>query len=228
MVMVMKPMLLVNFKAYKNGTGKKALNLANIIEEVAIETNSNICIAVESSSIYIITRIITIPVFAQHIDCVDFGPYTGHVLAESIKEYGAYGTLLNHSERNIAKDKSEAYLKKCNNVGLKSVLCVSGLDEMKVAAKLNPDYIAFEDPTLIGSGKSISKMKPDLLKRFVDELTETNRHVIPLCGAGISDRNDIEIALKLGAEGVLVSSSIVNSNSPSEVLRDMASALNGW
>lgn len=216
----MNPMLLINFKTYRNGTGRRTLNLAGVAEDVALETGINICIAVETPSIYMASKVVSIPVFAQHIDCVDFGPHTGHILAESVREHGAYGAILNHSEKRI--ENIAGCLKKCMASGLKSVVCVSGISEAKKTAKLNPDYIAFENPELIGSRKSVSRYKPELLKQFINELTRVNRHVIPLCGAGISSGDDVERALQLGLEGVLVSSSVVNSNRPKEKILELA------
>ena len=41
-----------------------------------------------------------------------------------------------------------------------------------------------------------------------------NPDVITLCGAGISRGEDVTAALKLGTDGVLVASGIVNANNP--------------
>ena len=48
-----------------------------------------------------VAEAVEIPVFAQHIDPIKPGNSTGHILAESVKEAGAVGTLINHSERQL-------------------------------------------------------------------------------------------------------------------------------
>ena len=45
-----------------------------------------------------------------------------------------------------------------------------------------------------------------------------------LCGAGISQAEDVSIALKLGTQGVLVASGIVKAKDPYAVMRAFADA----
>jgi triosephosphate isomerase len=44
-----------------------------------------------------------------------------------------------------------------------------------------------------------------------------------ICGAGITDKSDVTSALQLGADGILVASSIVKATSWSEKISDLAS-----
>jgi triosephosphate isomerase len=225
----MDSLLLINFKTYEKATGEKALELAEIIDNVAIEFMEfgvNIAIAVEAASVHKVNQITSLPVFSQHIDPIDFGPYTGHILAKSIKENGAFGTLLNHSEKQIDFESLKKCLEKCKRTDLKTLVCVQNIEETKKVAELCPDFIAFEDSELIGSGKSVSKMKPNKVKQFVRILEKTNPNIIPLCGAGISTREDVTSALKLGVKGVLVASAIVNSSNSEKILRELAGGLN--
>ena len=46
-----------------------------------------------------------------------------------------------------------------------SVLCVKDVAEARKYSKLNPDYIAIEPPELIGSGKAVSKERPELIEK---------------------------------------------------------------
>ena len=52
-----------------------------------------------------------------------------------------------------------------------------------------------------------------------------NPSVRVLCGAGITQGVDVEAALKLGAEGVLVASGVVKSPDPYRVMLELASAM---
>ena len=45
--------------------------------------------------------------------------------------------------------------------------------------------------------------------------------IIPLCGAGISTREDVKEALKLGTKGVLVASGIVKARNQRKALKEL-------
>src|SRR3989338_10771296 len=92
------PIIVVNFKVYEQGTGDNALHLAMIHQKVAEETGVSIAIAVSALDLEKVAKAVNIPVFAQHIDPIGYGSHTGHVLADQVKDAGAYGTLLNHAE----------------------------------------------------------------------------------------------------------------------------------
>jgi len=153
------------------------------------------------------------------------GKHTGHVLAENVKAVGAVGTLLNHSERRLSLGEIEECIKIAKSFGLITVCCSESPERSEQIAKLGPDFIAYEDPVLIGSGIPISKAKADSVKEFVELLRKVNPKVIPLCGAGISSGEDVKAALKLGTKGVLVASAIVLAKDQKKAVEDMARAL---
>ncbi|MDH5461050.1 MAG: triose-phosphate isomerase, partial [Candidatus Bathyarchaeota archaeon] len=93
------PIILINFKTYAEATGKKALKLAETAANVSLETDICIGLAPQLTDLASVARLVALPVFAQHIDPITPGSFTGHVLPESVKEAGATGTLINHSER---------------------------------------------------------------------------------------------------------------------------------
>src|SRR3989344_7198612 len=113
--MLKTPLIIVNFKTYKEAIGRNALKLAQICEKVAIDTNSNIAVAVQAADIYRISQCVEIPVLAQHIDNADYGQFTGYVLAEAVKEAGAVGSLLNHSEHRLSLDIIKDIINKNKN-----------------------------------------------------------------------------------------------------------------
>ena len=88
--------------------------------------------------------------------------------------------------------------------------------------KYEPDFIAFEVPELIGSGRPISKEQPGSVKKFVKAIKGITRRSVPLCGAGISTGDDVRAALGLGTRGVLVASAVVKAKNPEKVLRSFA------
>jgi len=219
------PLIIVNLKCYEEGTGKNALKLAKICESVSKEYKINIAVAPQFTDINLISKKVDIPLFSQHLDPVYPGPYTGHISSLSIKEAGAIGTLINHSEKRLSLEEIEKCIKIARKYDLITVCCSKDINESKEIAKFSPDFIAYEDPTLIGTGQPISKMEPETVKEFVEILANINLNIIPLCGAGISTGEDVKIALELGCKGVLVASAIVKAQKPKVVLEDMAKAI---
>src|SRR5437660_11206971 len=80
-------------------TGKRAIELAKVAEDVSRETGVTIIVAPQFTDIEPVSKTVDIPVFSQHLDSIKPGAHTGHVLAEAVKSAGAEGTLLHHSER---------------------------------------------------------------------------------------------------------------------------------
>jgi len=217
---------LVNFKTSLEATGKKALELARIAENVNLETEVNIGLAPQYVDIAPIAREVSVPVFSQHIDAITPGSFkTGHVLPESVKEAGAVGTLINHSERRLKLAKIDATIARARELSLVSVVCTNNPAVSAAAAALKPDMIAVEPPELIGTGIPVSKAKPEVVTGTVDVVKRINPKIVVLCGAGITTGDDVAAALRLGTEGVLVASGIVKAKDPYKALLDFAEAI---
>jgi triosephosphate isomerase len=222
---VKTPIAVVNFKTYTEGTGKKAVELARSAEKVSSETGVCFAVAPQYVDILLIVNSVDIPVFAQHIDPFKPGSYTGHVLPEAVKEAGAVGTLINHSERRLRLADIDEAVTRAREVGLASVVCTNNTAVSASAAALKPDMIAIEPPELIGTGIPVSKAKPEVVTSTVDSVKRVNRDVVVLCGAGITNGEDVSAALRLGTEGVLVASGIVKSKDPHKVMLEFAQAM---
>ncbi len=208
-------MIIINFKNYKRG--KDALELARTIFLYANQA----VVAVSSPDIKEISGNTGLKVYAQHVDYHEPGRSTGYVIPESIDENGAKGTLLNHSEHPLSVDVIKKTMKRCNERGLKVVICVKNITQAKKFKALNPYAMAFEDPKFIASGKSITSMEPDALSKFVKVLSDTN--IIPICGAGISSGEDVKKAYEIGCKGVLIASAIADSHNPEKILKEISS-----
>jgi triosephosphate isomerase len=218
------PMIIVNFKTYSEATGKRALELAKKAEKVSRETKVSIGVAPQFADIQAIAKAVKIPVFAQHIDPVKPGSYTGHVLAESVKEAGATGTLINHSERQLKLSDINEVISITRENSLLSVVCANNPNISAAVATLKPNIIAIEPPELIGTGIPVSKAKPEVVTGTIKLVREVNPTVTILCGAGITQGEDVAAALKLGTQGVLVASGIVKAKDPYGILREFAQA----
>lgn len=219
------PFLLINFKTYLESTGKRAVDLSKKIEEVGRNTGVKVGVAPQFCDIEQVATSVNIPVFAQHVDPVIPGAYTGYVLAESVRAAGATGTLINHSERNVRLSEIESSVARAHEVGLQTVVC-AGTSKLAAAVALTePDMVAIEPPELIGSGRAVSKERPEVISDSVKRIRAVNLDTRILCGAGISTEEDVYAALKLGAQGFLIASGVVKAPKPENVMMEFCQAV---
>ena len=224
-ILVNYPLILINFKTYKESMGEKAVELAKIAENVHLKTGASIALAPQIVDIKLLVDASETPVFAQHVDAVGYGQFTGHILPEAVAESGCVGTIINHSERQLPLNIIEVTVKRAKEAQLISVVCVDTVEKAKLVARFNPDSIAIEPPELIGSGISVSKAKPEIVSGAVKAVKVINSNVRVLCGAGITNGEDAIAAQKLGAEGILVASGVVKAKDPQAALLDLARSL---
>ena len=220
------PIIIVNYKTYSEATGKKAVKLSKIAEEVSLESGVNVAVAPQLADLASVCNAVSIPVFAQHIDPISPGSSTGHILLESVKEAGAIGTLINHSERRLKLCDIEAIITRIREADMISVVCTNNAAVSEAAAALKPDIVSLEPPELIGTGIPVSKSKPEVVTQTVALVKHVNPCVVTLCGAGITKGEDVAAALKLGTKGVLVASGIVKAKDPHKVIMEFAKAIN--
>jgi len=200
----------INFKTYKQG--KDVLKLAKEIERC----NMNAIVGVQATDIEEISRNTRLKVYAQHVDYFKKGRETGFVLPEAVKKDGGVGTFLNHSEHKLSFSVLKKTIERCKKIHLKTLVFASSLEEAKKIEKLHPSYLAFEPPELVAGKISVSEAKPELIVK----LKKTLRMKF-LVGAGIRSERDIETAVRLGSEGVVISSAVTTSKNPIKKLRDL-------
>lgn len=219
------PCLIINFKAFKEGTGKNALKIAKAAEKIS--NSLNVCIAVSPNFLDLkeIAKKISILSFAQHMDAVDEGAFTGYVTAYQIKEAGGKGVIINHSEKRIELDCIEDVIELAKKYDLTSIVCANEIEVAKAVAVLNPDFIALEPPELIGGNISVSQAQPEVITKFVIEVKKLNPKVKLLIGAGIKTKDDVKKAVELGADGVILASGVVKAKDVSKAIEDLASGL---
>jgi len=162
---------------------------------------------------------VDLPIYAEHVDPVPLGAYTGAVLPEMIKDADAKGTLINHSERRLRADEIDDVLKRTRKLGLSSILCVDRYELVYPFSLLRPDAILIEPPELIGTGISVSKAKPEVITKAVDEIRKSEG-IYLIAGAGITTGEDVYKALKLGAHGIGVASAVMKAKEPEKVVED--------
>lgn len=216
-----KPVIIVNFKAYREVDGPGALNLAKICEKVSEEVGLNIGICPPVVDLGHVARNVSIPVFSQNVNPRAPGSATGWVTPSMVKACGAIGTLINHTEYKIKTKDIEDCVELSKASDLYTVICS---DNDKVAAEvasLRPDFVAVEPPDLIGGDISVTTANPRIIEDTVEAVRAVNRSVMILCGAGIKNGDDVTAALELGTDGVLLASGVVRAKDPEAAVRDL-------
>jgi len=164
----------------------------------------------------------SIPLLAPHVDLSKVGSTTGFIVPELLKKSGVKGSLINHSEHRIPAKEIESLVSKLRELKMISVVCVRDVLEAKKYSKLHPDYIAIEPPELIGSGKAVSKEKPELITRAVEAVKKSKNNTKLLCGAGIVSGEDVSAAIGLGSKGILVASGIIKAKNWHKIIEEFA------
>lgn len=214
-------MLFINFKTYEEGTGKNALELVKVLEEVAEVSQIKIIPTVQATDIKEAAGASKLEIWAQNVDPVSFGSHTGSILPESVFEDGAVGTFLNHSERKFQDSESlKQTIERCSGIGLKTLVFASNLEELGIISSFNPTLVAYEPTEFIGSTTaSVTSAQPDIILKAV-EIAKT--HNLPLIvGAGIHCREDVKKSLELGATGIAVAKDILKAEDPKRELLDL-------
>lgn len=219
------PVIVVNFKVYPESLGPFGLRLAKLCEGVADDTGASIAVAPPMPDLARVASEVKLPVLAQHFDPVQSGSSTGWVPLEAIKEAGAEGTLLNHSERKLAARELSSAVQQCNAGGIDCVVCADSIEEARRVARLHPNYIAVEPPELIGGNVSVTAAKPDVVVRAVKAVHEIHDDILVLCGAGVKNGGDVAKALELGTVGVLLASGVVKARDQRKALVDLAKGM---
>lgn len=219
------PVVILNFKTYLESSGDNALKLAKALENASEESGVNMVAVPQAIDIYRIKMETNVPILSQHIDAISPGGHTGSNLFESFLSAEIDGSLLNHSECRMNLADISAIVKKLNDNNLISCVCTNNVETSVAAATLNPDYVAVEPPELIGTGIPVSQAEPEIVKGTVSKVKSINKNIKVLCGAGISNGEDMAAAIELGAEGVLLASGIIKSKSPKDALLDLVSKI---
>jgi triosephosphate isomerase len=218
----LKGPIIINCKNYIEIAGQKIVQLAEIAQKVSERYKIEIMIAPPQNSLFYLSQFIKIPIICQHIDYEKIGPTTGLVIPELARSYGATGSLLNHSEHRIEHRIIERTVECLKQLKMHSIVCASTSREVGELSRFNPDMIAIEPPELIGTGKAVSKVNPSIITESVREAKIFSKNIKVICGAGIVDRTDIQSAIKLGSEGILIASGLIKAKSWEHKLVDLA------
>ncbi len=221
------PILVINMKAYQEVVGEGAIQLAKAADAVSRETGASIAVAPPLPLLKPVVETVEIEVFAQSADPVRPGAFTGFTPLEMVKEAGARGVILNHSEHRLLLNDLSWMIGRARDLGLEQLVCTPDPEASAAAAALSPTAIAVEPPELIGTGKAVSKERPEVISRTVELVSRINKGVHVITGAGIESGDDVSAALYLGTQGVLVASAIVKARNWRDKIAELALPLLG-
>lgn len=220
----MKGIIALNLKVY-DLSYSKGIELVEVSKTVSEETGVRVIVAPPSAMLAAGADKYD-DVFAQSCE-LGLGASTGTNPLEGMPLIGVIGTLVNHSEKKIklneiAKLVEGAKKLKVGEKSFETIVCTASNFESKAVAVFRPNYVAVEPPELIGSGISVSTAQPEVVESSVAMVKDLEKEVKVLCGAGISNGDDVKKAMELGADGVLLASAYVKAKSPYAFLQELA------
>ena len=219
------PVFIVNAKNYRESSGERLRRFIEYAILTEADTGVKMYIAPSVIDLYYYSREFSSSLISQYVDVVEYGSSTGHIPLKRLIEIGVNRSLLNHSEYKVPHNKIKELASHGSKLNFDFVVCVDSINEMVdlLKSEVYPTAYAIEPPELIGSGKSVSKYKPETVVKAVKLGEEYDIPV--LCGAGIVNEEDVKKAVELGVAGILVSSGIIKSKDPLSTMLKMASAL---
>jgi len=217
-------LFIINCKNYDEVSGEKITKLVKTAQKISRKYGIKIAVAPPQ---HLLSQVASsrIPILAQHVDDSKVGSTTGFMIPELLKKSKVKGSLINHSEHRISSKEIEHLVKRLRKLRMISVVCVKNVAEALKYAKLNPNYIAIEPPELIGSGKAVSKERPELITRAAIAVKSAKNQTKLLCGAGIVSGEDVKQSMILGSKGILVASGIIKAKNWQKIIEEFAKAM---
>lgn len=166
-------------------------------------------------------------VYAQHMDPLPPGRGVGGTLAEALRDAGAVGTLLNHSERPMTLGDISRAVARARETGLGTLVFADSPQEAAALAHLGPDIILAEPPELIATGRSAGAAMAGFIGETIGAVRAVDPAILVLSGAGVTTPADVADMVRLGLDGTGTSSGILRADDPVRVMRDMLEALAG-
>jgi len=217
-------LFIINCKNYDEVSGEKITKLVKTAQSISRKYGIKIAVAPPQ---HLLSQVASsrIPILAQHVDDSKVGSTTGFMIPELLKKSKVKGSLINHSEHRISSKEIEHLVKRLRKLRMISVVCVKNVAEALKYAKINPNYIAIEPPELIGSGKAVSKERPELITRAAIAVKSAKNQTKLLCGAGIVSGEDVKQSMILGSKGILVASGIIKAKNWQKIIEEFAKAM---
>lgn len=134
-------------------------------------------------------------------DCFweESGTFTGEISPRQLKNLGMKYVIIGHSERRKYFEETDEIvsrkLKACLKVGLKPILCVEKLSQLKGIKK--DIIVAFEPISAIGTGKAFGVEKAKSARKAI-------KNNFVLYGGSVNSENAKDYIEKAGFKGLLI------------------------
>ena len=221
---VRAPVFEIGLKGYLYGAD--AVRLAQAADRLSRELDVSVIFDPQAVDIPAVARATErLLVFAQHMDPVAVGRGVGSVLPEALREAGAVGTLLNHSERRMTLGDINRAIVRAREVGLATLVCADSPEEAAAVAQLGPDIVLAEPPELIATSRSAATEMRGFVERSVELVRRIDPGIIVMCGAGVQTPDDVEKMIALGVGGTGSSSGVLKAADPVALMRAMLTAM---
>lgn len=208
-------MIFLNFKIYQETSGDNTLKLCRLVKD------KRVIPCLQAVDLYRVKEALPdLEVWAQHADPVGQGKFTGFTSPVALAEAGADGVLLNHSEHQLDWKTLQRTVAQVKKTGLELMIITDTIDLIKKVNELKPDYIAFEDPKLIGGPVAMIDAHFDLVKRAA-----SNAAAPLIVGGGIRTADHVRKSFAAGGKGVLVASEFAKSSNPERTLKELIMGL---
>lgn len=210
-------MIWLSLKTYEKLTGKGALGLTLMAQKVSQQTQVPIRCCVQACDVFQVSQAVEDEVWVQHADPIDPGRHFGWTSPYSLKKAGASGVVLNHSEKPINKETIKKTLEKCHQYDLKVMVVCDSPELAKNVDLWDPDYISYEEYSLIAGEKAMIDERFDAIKELASQIKA------PLViGGSIETQAHVKKTLKAGGQGVFVASAVVKAKDPEKKLKELA------
>lgn len=205
--------------------GAEAVRLAVAADRLAGELGVSIVFDPQAVDIPAVAAATShVLVFAQHMDPVAPGRGVGAVLGEALREAGAVGTLLNHSERPMTLSAITQAIERARALGLRTLVFADSPAEAAAVARLGPDIVLAEPPGLIATGVSAGTAMAAFVADAVAAVRSVDPAVLVMSGAGVDGPEDVDRMIRLGLDGTGSSSGILRAADPIAAMRAMLEA----
>jgi len=194
-------MIFLNFKIYEETSGENTLKLCRLIKD------KRVIPCLQAVDIYRVKQALPeLEIWGQYVDPVGLA--------------AASGVLLNHSDHPLNLETITATVKLCRREGLKTMIITDSIELIKKTNGLQPDYIGFADPKLIGGPVAMIEAHFDLVKQAV-----AAAQTPLIVGGGIRTTEHVRKSFQAGGKGVLVASELAKSPNPEATLRELIMGL---
>ncbi len=218
------PVFEIGLKGYAYGA--EAVRLAKAADRLCAELGVTVIFDPQAVDIAAVARETRhLLVFAQHMDPVAVGRGNGSVLPEAIKEAGAVGAMLNHSERRMTLADINRAIRRADEVGLATLVCADSPEEAAAVALFGPTIVLAEPPELIATSRSVGSEMRGFVERTIDLVGRIDPEIIVMCSAGIRTPEDVAAMVGLGVGGTGSSSGILKAADPLAQMQVMIGAM---